>query len=566
MSSRSHVPSLYRSLVREAKQAKFKDSKEFRRFFREARKLDDPYYSALALFRLSSDSRVPLTEAYFTAGEALDIVKKVKRIWRRGELISAIARFMGKWRTDGSDREDTERRELLFERIMDLLSSLPPGKGLSTTIKESAKHLPPVFIEPLLGVALSNTNFIREDTKVAIRAWARAVDKKTASVEKIISLLSGTDDPVNESRFLGYLQLQIHKNNFLNKFPVFEEAIRAALRVPDGNERIEALRYLVSTAETTEELEQLRTAADDLGKPEYSARLFAALGGKADKIYPDVAKEWFMEGVSQAAKVTDARERAGLRLNLAEGLKRSAMNDDAREVFQLALADCDLIPRDGGGKQVLGRIERSATDYGMKIPEKKPDDEITTSCKEDRPIPKEGMHVLALYNTYQGGLSPVHLRAVARAAPLCYAYDLDLALLNFPAGDLDGLISGVTRETNIGKSGRYLRELAAVGRIMLKGPGDIDLHGPGSLGLMVATTANPDDTKQKGLEKLLKEAEKGKGGQRLCLIMGLGKKGLPLSLLKEAKYHLELTGNNVSLETCTVMGIIAERLRTLVSS
>ncbi|MDP7264365.1 MAG: hypothetical protein QGH39_02270, partial [Candidatus Thermoplasmatota archaeon] len=67
MSSKSHVPSLYRSLVREAKRAKVKDIGDFRRFFREARNLEDPYYSALALFRLSSDSQIPVSDAYFTA-------------------------------------------------------------------------------------------------------------------------------------------------------------------------------------------------------------------------------------------------------------------------------------------------------------------------------------------------------------------------------------------------------------------------------------------------------------------------------------------------------------------
>ncbi len=563
MSSKSHVPSLYRSLVREAKRAKVKDIGDFRRFFREARNLEDPYYSALALFRLSSDSQIPVSDAYFTAGEALDIVKKVKRIWRRGELISAITRFMGKWRSDAGDPEDTDKKELLYERIMDLISSLPHGKGLSTTIKESAKHLSPNFTGPLLGMALSNENFIRDDTKAVIRAWAMAVDKKTASIEKIISILSTVNDPYDESRFLGYLQLQINKNDIPGTMWAFEGAIKAALKVDDGNNRVDAFRYLVSTAETTNEMERLRDAAHSLDKPEYKARLFAALGGKADKVYPEMTRDWFMDGVSQAAKVTDPKERAGLRLNLAEGLKRSGLNDAAKEVFQLALADCDLIPRDGEEKPVLGRIERSAAGYGVKVPEKNPAEEISSRPEEERSIPSVGLHILALYNTYQGGLSPVHLRAISRAAPLCYAYDLDLTLMHFPADDLDGLISGVTRETNIGKGGRYLHELAAVGRIIFKGPGDIDLRGPNGPELMVATTANPDDTKKINLEKLLKEAGKAEGEQRLCLIMGLGKKGLPQSVLKGAQYHLELTGNNVSLETCTVMGIIAERLRKL---
>jgi len=42
--------------------------------------------------------------------------------------------------------------------------------------------------------------------------------------------------------------------------------------------------------------------------------------------------------------------------------------------------------------------------------------------------------------------------------------------------------------------------------------------------------------------------------------MGLGKKGLPSSLLKKVSYHVELTDVNISLETSTAMGIIAFQL------
>jgi hypothetical protein len=48
--------------------------------------------------------------------------------------------------------------------------------------------------------------------------------------------------------------------------------------------------------------------------------------------------------------------------------------------------------------------------------------------------------------------------------------------------------------------------------------------------------------------------------------MGLGKKGLPSSLLNKTSYHLELTGQNVSLETCTAMGIIAMKMHDELTS
>ena len=48
--------------------------------------------------------------------------------------------------------------------------------------------------------------------------------------------------------------------------------------------------------------------------------------------------------------------------------------------------------------------------------------------------------------------------------------------------------------------------------------------------------------------------------KRVCLIMGLGRKGLPRSLLDKVPYHLEITGSGVPLETATAMGILAYML------
>ena len=48
--------------------------------------------------------------------------------------------------------------------------------------------------------------------------------------------------------------------------------------------------------------------------------------------------------------------------------------------------------------------------------------------------------------------------------------------------------------------------------------------------------------------------------KRVCIIMGLGKRGLPQSLLDSVDYHLELTGSGVALETATAMGVIAAQM------
>jgi hypothetical protein len=78
----------------------------------------------------------------------------------------------------------------------------------------------------------------------------------------------------------------------------------------------------------------------------------------------------------------------------------------------------------------------------------------------------------------------------------------------------------------------------------------------------VATTPHPEPAKAADLAGALARA-RAAGTGRLCVLMGLGKRGLPASLLRAVASHVELTGQGVSLETATAMGVVAERLRTL---
>ena len=68
---------------------------------------------------------------------------------------------------------------------------------------------------------------------------------------------------------------------------------------------------------------------------------------------------------------------------------------------------------------------------------------------------------------------------------------------------------------------------------------------------MVATTESPDSSKSS-----LPEG-------RLCMVMGLGPKGLPTSFISKSKYNFELTGSKIGFETGTAMGAISAHLNTL---
>jgi hypothetical protein len=173
------------------------------------------------------------------------------------------------------------------------------------------------------------------------------------------------------------------------------------------------------------------------------------------------------------------------------------------------------------------------------------------------------MLTLALYNTYDTKrLHEAHLRAIARAGPITYAYGFHLALVGFP---LDGRPIDVAEEisshTTIGEGGKYLMELAERNRFHLL---DFPRKGfPAQFGNVVATTRKPE--KEKEITPL-ELAERALSGESFILLVGLGRHGLPGESFKIARYHLDITEKRVSLETCTAIGAIPARIATLMEA
>ena len=46
-------------------------------------------------------------------------------------------------------------------------------------------------------------------------------------------------------------------------------------------------------------------------------------------------------------------------------------------------------------------------------------------------------------------------------------------------------------------------------------------------------------------------------GESICLIFGLGPKGVPKNIHEIAKAHLDISERDMSLETCTAMGAVS---------
>ncbi len=98
---------------------------------------------------------------------------------------------------------------------------------------------------------------------------------------------------------------------------------------------------------------------------------------------------------------------------------------------------------------------------------------------------------ICLVNTYDKlKKHEIHLRSIARAAPLCYAFNFHLALLDFPFWKREKEVAEeVADYTTIGDGGKYLLKLAEAGKLHL-----IEKI-PAHFGELVATTSKPDPDK-----------------------------------------------------------------------
>jgi hypothetical protein len=286
--------------------------------------------------------------------------------------------------------------------------------------------------------------------------------------------------------------------------------------------------------------------------------------GKVDEAFEKIKK---LEG-NRRIKALKIASKLGIEHGMGvEGIiSRIARTEDAAKIL-LYLRGLELKPAD---KSV---VDEALKELKVELPSEKGianvrprRERIKARAAETRPaqegVPRvpelKGMErfSLGLYNTYHGSLHAVHTRTVARAAPLCYAYGMKLVLFGFPFENEEEAVDRVSAETNIGKGGTYLKLLKEEGRLIVLPYPDNNILP--EVGELIATTSKPGEKKRVDIEKIVEQES------RACLVMGLGRKGLPKRFLKMVEKHVELTGYGIPLETCTVMGVICERLKSLV--
>ena len=353
------------------------------------------------------------------------------------------------------------------------------GENAKEFFVKYSKNYPDEMFEPLLNKSLSLKNYEFESSKAVIRIWI-----KRKPVDHLVSNLSKVKGELRP-RLLGYLHFQLNKSGIQTE----PTPLSLALQSPNTED---ILKYLVRICSTSSDLNEIAKVSAS------SPGLMLALTARADR-----------KGFSKEAEnFVDKAE------SLINSLKSSNKKDKLLQKL----------------KQTKDRLhveDRGSPKSVSELPE----------------IGKAGNHTLGLFNTYSGKWNHPHFKAIHKAAILCSAFDLDLALIGFPLIDKEKLIKEIKKEMRLPNEG-YLSSLFSKNRVRFFET-DIDESWAGS---KVATTANPDANKI--------SIPDGK----LCMIMGLGPKGLPKTFLESSPHHFELTGSNVAFETGTAMGSIAGRL------
>ncbi len=284
------------------------------------------------------------------------------------------------------------------------------------------------------------------------------------------------------------------------------KAVDAAWTIEDANERHEALRVLIWQADDADTIEAMSRTAH--GRSAFDrVTVLTMTGARLDRMKHPRGKEHLALAHRLLPEVDGASIAKATR-KLATAMERAGMT--APEAVEEVAEVLPEVPIDAGQRSTL-----------------------------------------ALVNSYAGGLGAPHVRAVARAAPLCMAFNLDMVLIDFP-GSIDDIVNMVVADSQVGEGAGYARTLLDNGRLrVLPLVNGLPEAWPGR---PVATTPHPDPEKSQDLLTL---------SHPICLLVGIGRQGVPKRMLHAAQVHYELTGQGISLETATAMGILADRLGRL---
>ncbi len=528
----SHEPSYSRSLVRIAKRA-VNEGLDLGLIIEAARGMKDPYYIASTLSGVGK-----LTGDASLFKDAIGIASTVEPQWRRAEIAGRMIKDMVKGGARDLDAAipvvlgltETEPRR---EAVKDLI------KGMTRTGSLRMTRL------------LDSASDPREMVMIVKSSVSGTIKHEGGDLSGIEAGILEVGDPMVRGKSLAYLGSKVYREVPSRGRDLIESALDGITEIEPVEDRLDLLR------DVADKLLSIHSKELRKGKipPEGSAAIIKTLCGKAkvlDGIHDRASYHGYLAGrmskygidgypvlFEEALAMADGIEepdiRDRVRRNIAKGMDRSGIElpDDLSSLLKREVEE--------------GEVQcRTTPEPGRTIERDVGDDHVSVG----RPRP-----VLGLYNTYERKLAPAHVRAVARAAPLCIAFDLDLALIGFPFGSNEEVVRRVSADTNVGKGGEYLGQLADQDRLSLYE--DINVMGDHTL---IATTSHPDGKK---LLRISKDAgiPADVVPSGAVYLLGVGKAGLPGSVLARADKHLEFTGKNIPLETGTAMGVLANILK-----
>lgn len=168
-----------------------------------------------------------------------------------------------------------------------------------------------------------------------------------------------------------------------------------------------------------------------------------------------------------------------------------------------------------------------------------------------------GTLTLGLYNAYDAThFQDAMRRALARAAPVCLAFDCNLATFGMPFKSESPRLNNpravaqfIADSTSIG-DGAAIKQLAAENRFRIYDfPGEFY---PPQMGTVIVSSEHPQDSATVTPRELAARL----ATEDILVMIGLGPNGLPDKIVARSAECLELTGRNIGLETATAMAAL----------
>lgn len=498
MGRRPHAPSQLRAFLRRLKEHRG----ALDPLLDVANGIEEPATRAAALAAVAAH---PDAAGTLRQQAVSSLEKSLGEIDREGQVAETVPAVL---KQSSDVLEPAELRKMLHH-----LLDLPDGEALSEGIQAAARYVPAQLQSALFDRAIQNRGQEREDAKAVLRAAFGRPDAllQTDAWREQVARLGDTDLRIRLAAFLHHQVSAIEPGH-----PGAEAA---------WSDATTGLEDTLGTGGPRERADLWRTVARDAA----GADQIRAVIEVATKEPPVVQADALMTLGAQADRCGDPRLAGSAFEAAEEALKQVTGRDQDRLSRKLETA-----------RRRLAGVAGASPSPPPKGPKGSPDDLL----------PRTG-HALALCNTYTGGVKAAHFRAVARAAPLAAAFGLDLVLLGFPVA-LDDLVARTARETRIG--GRpWIVQLYETDRVHEAPRDPTDGRSLRERYIWVATSERASEERQVSLEGLVREGP-------VCMVMGIGPKGLPDRVLRACRGEYEITGGGIGLETATAMGILADRL------